>query len=79
LPTLTELRDLDSLNVELDLGLPGEAVSSADQRLEASADEDTPSPAGEKDEPPTEEAAPGAATEVRDADREDTVDVANRP
>jgi len=81
LPTLTELRDLDSLNVELDLGLPGEAVSSADQRDEASPDEDTRSPAAEKAEPPTEDAAagPGTATEVRDADREDTVDVANRP
>jgi segregation and condensation protein B len=31
LPSLAELQDLDSLNVELDLGLPSEAVSPVDQ------------------------------------------------
>ena len=39
LPTLMELRDIDSINVELELTMPGEATEIAEEQTDKAADE----------------------------------------
>jgi len=69
LPSLAELRDLDSLNVELDLGMPGEHLQEPEQTLEA----DMPDEASEDDtRDPTEPAVGGQASEIRETPAEET-------
>lgn len=61
LPSLAELRDLDSLNVELDLGLPGDPAPSVSEGGTVSSDAETAAddPAG--DSPPVADDVPASA------------------
>jgi segregation and condensation protein B len=69
LPSLAELRDLDSLNVELDLGMPEEHLQEPEQTLEPQ----TPDEASEDDtRHSTEPTVDGQALEIRETPAEET-------
>ena len=63
LPTLAELRDIDSINAELDLGVPGMPMSAALEEEDAQtlADES-------RDEPPVLSVVGGDSAEAEDGD-----------
>jgi segregation and condensation protein B len=69
LPSLAELRDLDSLNVELDLGMPEEHLQEPEQTPEPHASDE----ASEDDtRDPTEPTVDGQASEIGETPAEET-------
>ncbi len=78
LPSLAELRDLDSLNVELELGMPFEAAdaSSDGETPDAPGDELALEDGGEgsEDEPVDPTVGEDSATELQESDRRDSLD-----
>jgi segregation and condensation protein B len=69
LPTLAEIRDLDSINQELELGVPGIPTPTAADEEGTAAAEEAP-----QDEAPADELAPEEATDESVSEEVDPVD-----